>query len=184
MIWMRLAILFLAIIALALAGLNSAIARFAVILRDKAKSELINASNTILDNTFGNLMDNVLKVVVLAALASVLFAIFGTVLATHPKWLREHNTQLAYYGCIQFILGLITLSTGSYLADHVHGFQTSFKKFEGDDCFPYYKIMYYGGVGQAAYGSLIILMVVAPFVALFVFDNLRSERVGPIEAAC
>jgi hypothetical protein len=26
--------------------------------------------------------------------------------------------------------------------------------------------MYYGGVGQAAYGSLIILMVVAPFVAL------------------
>lgn len=80
-------------------------------------------------------------------------------------------------------MGLVTLSTGGYLADCVHGFQTSFERFDGDDNFPYYNFMYYGGVGQAAYGCLVIFMAVAPFVARLVFDQYQSKRIGPIEAA-
>jgi hypothetical protein len=182
---MRLAILFLAIIGLALAGLNSAIARFVVILRDRAKSDVITPNNSVPDNTFRNLMNNVLKDVVLAALASTLFAITGALLAGHPRWLREQDEPWMYFGCVQCILGLVILSTGGYLADHVHGFQSSFEMFNGDDDFQYYHIMYYGGVGQAAYGSLVIFMAVAPFIAISVFDhqerNIEERRVQPIE---
>jgi hypothetical protein len=81
----RLAILFLAIIGIALTGLNSAIARFTVILRDRAKSNLITPNNAILDNTFGNLINNVLKDIVLAALIYTLFAIFGAILVAHLR---------------------------------------------------------------------------------------------------
>ncbi|KAJ5507023.1 hypothetical protein N7527_009166 [Penicillium freii] len=182
---MRLAILFLAIIGLALAGLNSAIARFAVILRDRAKSDIITPNKSVPDNTFRILMNNVLKDVVLAALASTLFAITGAVLAGRPRWLREQDEPWVYFGCVQCLLGLVILSTGGWLADHVHGFQPSFEMFSGDDNFQYYNIMYYGGVGQAAYGSLVIFMAVALFIAVFVFDhrerNLQEIRVQPIE---
>lgn len=181
MIRIRLAILFLDIIGVALAGLNSAIARFAVILRDRAKYDLIT-TNAISDNTFRMLMNNVFEHVVLAALVSALCAIFGAVLALNPRWIREHDKVWVYYGCVQFILGLIILSIGGYLADHVHGFQTSFKRFDGNDNVPYYNIMYYGGVGQAAYGFLVLFMGVAPFVAGFVFDHYQGNRDGPIEA--
>lgn len=182
MIRIRLAILFLDIIGLALAGLNSAIARFAVILRDRAKYDLITNTNAISDNTFRMLMNNVLGHVVFAALVSAMCAIFGAVFAVNPRWIREHDKHWVNYGCVQFILGLIILSTGGSLADCVHGFQTSFKKFDGDDNVPYYNIMYYGGVGQAAYGSLVLFMGLAPFVAGFVFDHYQGNRDGPIEA--
>jgi hypothetical protein len=58
---MRLAILFLAITWLALTGLSSATVRLAVILRDRAKSDLVTSSDSILDITFQNLMDNQLS---------------------------------------------------------------------------------------------------------------------------
>lgn len=65
---MRLAILFLTITWLVLAGLGSSIVRFAVILRDRAKSDLVTSSDSILDITFQNLMDNVLEGTVIVAL--------------------------------------------------------------------------------------------------------------------
>jgi hypothetical protein len=183
---MRLAILFLAIIGLALAGLNAAIARFAVILRDRAKSDIITPNKSVADNTFRNLMNTVLIDVVIAALASTLFAITGAALAGHPRWLREQDKPWIYFGCVQFTLGLLITVTGGYLADHVHGFQPSFEMFRGDDNFQYYNIMYYGGVGQAAYGSLVIFMAVAPFVAISVFGrqerSMQGRQIRPNEA--
>jgi hypothetical protein len=93
----------------------------------------------------------------------------------------RQNQDVQYFGCFQCILSLVILSTGSYLADHVHGFQTSFERFSGNDNFQYYNIMYYGGVGQAAYGSLVIFMAIASFVAFLISD--RHERnIQPIEA--
>ncbi|KAK3314046.1 hypothetical protein B0H66DRAFT_607285 [Apodospora peruviana] len=46
------------------------------------------------------------------------------------------------------------IATGSYLADHVHGFYTSFEKFDTHGSIPYYSLMYYEGVAQAAYGRI------------------------------
>lgn len=178
---MRLAIAFLAIIGLAFASLNSAMARFAVILRDRAKADIITLNKTISDNTFRNLMDNVLIGVVIAAIISTSFAITGAVLAGHPRWLREQDKTWMYFGCFQCILSLAIISAGGYLADHVHGFQTSFERFSGNDNFQYYNIMYYGGVGQAAYGSLVIFMAIASFVA-FLISDCHKRSIQSIEA--
>ncbi|KAI3188412.1 hypothetical protein CBS147311_10071 [Penicillium roqueforti] len=151
---LRLAILFLAITWLALAGLSSATVRFAVVLRDRAKSDLVNSSDSILDITFQSLMDKVVVSMVVVALVSALFSIFGFVLVIYPKWLQEDGTARFYYICIEIVVSLIVLSLGGYVASHVHGFQTSFEFLDSASHFPYYKIMYYGAVGQAAFGIL------------------------------
>jgi small-conductance mechanosensitive channel len=160
---MRLAFLFLSIIWLALAGLSSATVRFAVILRDRAKSDLATSSDSMLDITFQNLMDNIVVGMVIVALISALFSIFGIALAIHPRCLRENRKYRLYYVCTQLVVGLIVLSLGGYVASNVHGFQTSFELFDIEGHFPYYKTMYYGAVGQAAFGVLAVIMSLVPF---------------------
>jgi hypothetical protein len=160
---MRFAFLFLSITWLVLAGLSSATVRFAVILRDRAKSDLATSSDSIVDIAFQNLMDNVVVGMVIVALISALFSIFGIVLAIHPRCLREDRKYRLYYVCIQLVVGLIVLSLGGYIASHVHGSQTSFGLFDSEGHFPYYKIMYYGAIGQAAFGVLAVIMSLVPF---------------------
>jgi hypothetical protein len=160
---MRLAFLFISITWLALAGLSSAIVHFAVILRDRAKSDLATSSDSILDITFQNLMDNVVVGMAIEALISALFSIFGTVLAIHPRCLREDRKYRLYYVCTQLVVGFIVLSLGGYVASKVHGFQTSFELFEIGGNFPYYKTTYYGAVAQAAFGVLAVIMSPVPF---------------------
>lgn len=161
---MRLAILFLAITWLALTGLSSATVRFAVILRDRAKSDLVTSRDSILDITFQNLMDNVVVGMVIVALVSALLSMFGFVLVIYPKWLQENSTARFYYSCIQIVVSMIVLSLGCYVASHVHGFETSFEYFDSAGHFPYYKIIYYGAVGQAAFGSGVVIMSVVCFI--------------------
>ncbi|CAG8211409.1 unnamed protein product, partial [Penicillium nalgiovense] len=112
---------------------------------------------------FQALMDHVVVSMVFVALISALFPIFGLILVTYPKWLQENCTARFYYGCIQILVSLVVLSLGGYVASHVHGFQTSFEFFDGEGHFPYYKIMYYGAVGQAAFGSLVVILSLVRF---------------------
>ncbi|KAI3097964.1 hypothetical protein CBS147333_9202 [Penicillium roqueforti] len=161
---MRLALFFFSITWLALAGLSSATVRFAVILRDRAKSNLATSSDSILDITFQNLMDNIVVGMVIVALISALFCIIGIALAIHPRCLREDRKYRLYYVCTQLVVGLIVLSLGGYVASKVHGLQTSFELFDSEGYFPYYKIMYYGAVSQAAFGVLAVIMSLVPFV--------------------
>ncbi|CDM38505.1 unnamed protein product [Penicillium roqueforti FM164] len=53
---------------------------------------------------------------------------------------------------------MIVLSLGGWIASRVHGFQISFEFFGSEDHIPYYNIMYYGSVGQAAFGSLVVIV--------------------------
>ncbi|OQE10570.1 hypothetical protein PENFLA_c089G02992 [Penicillium flavigenum] len=152
----------LTVIWLALAILNLATVHFAVLLRDRAKSDLVTPSDSILDITFQTLMDNVVDGMVIAALVSALFSIFGFVLVIYPKWLQENCAARFCYGCIQIVVRMTVLSLGGWIARRVHGFQTSFEFFERSHI-PYYKIMYYGSVGQAAFGSLVIIMSLVRF---------------------
>ncbi|KAK9846897.1 hypothetical protein MYU51_000067 [Penicillium brevicompactum] len=165
LIRMRLVIIFLTITWLALASLSSATARFAVVLRDRARSELVTSSDSILDITFQNLMDNVVEGMVIVALVSALISTFGFALVIYPKWLQENCAARLYYSCIQIVVSLIVLSLGGYVASHVQGFQTSFEFFDRDGHFPYYNIMYYGAVGQAAFGSLLVIRSLVCFAA-------------------
>ena len=112
MIRMRLIIISLTVTWLALAGLSSATVRFAVLLRDRAKSDLVTPSDSILVLTFQNLMDDVVDGMVIAALVSALFSIFGLILVIYPKWLQENCAARFYYGCIQIVVSMIVLSLG------------------------------------------------------------------------
>ena len=77
MIRMRLVIISLTVTWLALAGLSSVTVRFAVLLRDRAKSDLVTPSDSILDITFQTLMDNVVDGMVIAAWSQPCFPSSG-----------------------------------------------------------------------------------------------------------
>jgi hypothetical protein len=106
-------------------------------------------------------MTNVLESMVIVALPSALFSIFGVVLVVHPRLLRENSAARLCFGCIQFALSLAVLSIGGYIANSVHGYQTLLADFDGGAShFPYYSMMYDGGIGLALYGSLVVIMTV------------------------
>ncbi|KAJ5778366.1 hypothetical protein N7520_001612 [Penicillium odoratum] len=135
---MRLTNLVPAMLWLALASLNSAISRFAIVLRDDAKSDLINVNDALLDLAFQRLMQRVLDVSVILALMSASLSIFGIVLAIHPRWLHRDCKFRLYFECLQVTLGLRVLSVGGYVASCVHGYQSSFELFNSHGHFPYY----------------------------------------------
>ena len=176
MIRIRLTILFLTLLSLAVASLSSASARFAVILRDRARFDYINTTDGILDNNFQSLQSQILIDTVITAVATAAFTIYGAVITVHPRWLREHESILPGYAIFQMILAFIMIGTGGYLADHVHGFQTSFEKFGANDSIPYYGIMYYGGVAQAAYGSVLVFLAITVSVLVCVFDHYETKQ--------
>ncbi|KAJ5938393.1 hypothetical protein N7466_001527 [Penicillium verhagenii] len=154
MLCMRLTILVPAIMWLAFAGLSSAISHFAIILRDHAESDLIYTNHAILGLAFQNLMENILVVSVLMALMSTLLSIFDIVLAVHPRWLHQNGQRRIYFECIQVVVALPAVSVGGYIASCVHGSRSSFELLNIHSHLPYYELMYYGSVGQPAFGSL------------------------------
>ncbi|CAG8162645.1 unnamed protein product [Penicillium nalgiovense] len=107
-------------------------------------------------------MDNVVDGMVIAPLVSALSSIFGLVLVIHPKWVQENCAAPFYYGCIQIVVSMIVLSLGGWIASRAHAFQTSFEFFDRSHI-PYYKVMYYASVSQAAFGSLVIIMSLVRF---------------------
>ncbi|KAJ5346193.1 hypothetical protein N7452_004197 [Penicillium brevicompactum] len=151
---MRFAIMFLAVVGLALAGLNSAIARFAVILPERAKFDISHPANPC---------------VLLAALASTLFVITGAVLASLPKRLRDQGKPWVHSRCVLCILGLVIVSTGAHLADTYTASEPPVRC--SDDSFQYYNIMYNGGVFKVAYELLVISMDITAYVAISVSDR-------------
>jgi hypothetical protein len=164
MLCKRLTVLVPAIMWLAFAGLSSAISHFAVILRDHAGSDLIYNNHAILGLAFQNLMENMLVVSVLMALMSMLLSIFGIILAIHSRWLHQNGQRRIYFECIQVVLALSAVSVGAYIANCVHGSRSSFELLNIHSHLPYYKLMYYGSIGQAAFG---VLFIISFFVLLF-----------------
>lgn len=164
MLYMRLTVLVPAILWLAFAGLSSAMSHFAIVLRDLAESDLIDTNHAILGLAFQNLMENILVSSVLIALMSTLLFIFGTILALHSRWLHQNGQRRIYFECIQVVLALTAVSVGGYIASRIHGSRSSFELLNIHGHLPYYEIMYYGAVGQAAFGSLMIIYF---FVLLF-----------------
>jgi hypothetical protein len=161
---MRLVVSFLTINWLGLATLSSASAHLADVLRNRAKSDLVNANDFMLDITFQKLMSNILVSMVITALVSAVLFIFGILLLVHPRWLREDCMARIYYGCMTFLLSLPVISLGGYAACRIHGFQSSFEFFGSDGSFPYYIVMYYGAVGQATFGSVLFILILIHFV--------------------
>ena len=103
-------------------------------------------------------MKNVLEGMAVVALLSALFAIFGIILVIYPSRLQEDCESGLDYGCIQVVLSLVVVCVRGYFASRVHGYQTSFEYFDRAGQFPYYKILYYEAVGEAAFGSLVVII--------------------------
>lgn len=147
----RLVILFFVCLSLASTGLNSANARFAVILRNKARANYTNSDDWDLDNSFETLAKTILANTVVPALGTGLFSGVGIFTAINLSGFKNHAV-------CQIIVGLLLISTGGYIADHVEGYQAAFEKFAPGDGIPYYGVIYYGCVAQAVYGSVLILL--------------------------
>ncbi|KAJ6117918.1 hypothetical protein N7523_005669 [Penicillium sp. IBT 18751x] len=166
MIRRRLIIVTLAVIGLASAALNTAIACFAAVLRNRASSTLLTSHNEFADNTFADLMKHVLMYAVMVTVASVLIAIFGIMLGARLAWLRDHDRPWIYYACCHALLSVVTLTIGSWLLLNVRGFKPFFERFGGNGNVPYYYVMVYGGIGLAAYGALVIFTGFVRLVAI------------------
>jgi hypothetical protein len=106
---------------------------------------------------------------VIAAIAAAVPTTCGVVIAFHPRWPRNQSV-LAAYGILQLILALVMIGLGSYIADHVYGFQTEFGAIGR---ILYYKVMYYGGIAQSAYGAALIFIAIT--VAVLEKAGCRSS---------
>ncbi|KAJ5776712.1 uncharacterized protein N7511_001723 [Penicillium nucicola] len=144
LIRMRLVIIFLTITWLAHAGLSSAPVRFAVALRDCAKPDLVPPSDSILEITFQSswtMSSRACPVLHLQVCPCDL-----------PEVAKRGLHRSILLQLHLTVVSLIVLSLGGYVVSHVRSFPTSFEFFDSAGHFPYYKIMYYGAVGKAAFG--------------------------------
>src|ERR1700743_3850849 len=161
--WVRVVILFFSPLSLAVASLSAGLAHFAVILRNRARSDYINTADDILDNNFQSLQDTIFGLMLVNAVFTIMFAVYAAVIAVHPRLLREHDATLLYVFS-QITLALAMITIGGDVANRVNGFQTSFKKFGVSNGIPYYDIMYYGAVAIAAYGGVLVLLDITFFI--------------------
>ncbi|KAJ9137676.1 hypothetical protein NKR23_g9018 [Pleurostoma richardsiae] len=160
----RLTVLFFTLLSLAVAGLNSAIAHFLLDLRDRVRSDSFQT------------LQNCVIATVLMATATTAFAIYGTVIAVHPRWVREHNVVWSKFTAAQITLGFCMIIVGACLASVVHGFDTPFETFGYYDSIPHYSLMYYGSVAQAAYGSFLGFLAITVVALLFAVDCYQTKR--------
>ena len=176
MIRARLTILVCTLLSLAVAILSSAKARFAFVLRDRVRSDYINTVDDILDNRFQSLQNGILSTTAFMAVAAGAFAIYGVVIMVHSRWLREEKFTLQAYAGIETMLGFVMIVTGGVVASNVQGFQTSFEKFGANK---HYDIMYYGGIAEAAYGSVLVVLA----IAFVVFDHYKRKQIREMDRA-
>ena len=110
------------------------------------------------------------------AIATTAVIVYGAMITVHPRWLRDHEGTMYSFVIAQVVLAFIMIATGGYLADQVQGFYTSFEKFGTHDSIPYYSLMYYGGVAQAAYGSVLVFLAITVVVLLTAFDHYETKK--------
>ncbi|KAI0450204.1 hypothetical protein F5B21DRAFT_529197 [Xylaria acuta] len=172
----RIVRLFVATISLAIAGLSSAEAHFAIILRDRAKSDLPITIDPVMSNAFISFMSDVLISAVVAALASATCAIVGALVALPPSRLQKYNGGWAIFVGAQLILALFIFVAWEKIADDVAAFQAAFDKFGSNDNLPYYDIIYCGGKAQATYGILMPVFLVMLWFDASVFHGSREKE--------
>ncbi|KAJ5098418.1 hypothetical protein N7532_005419 [Penicillium argentinense] len=138
MIRIRLIIMAFSILGLVLASLNSAITRFAIVLRDRAKLSITEPDSAILAHSFQQLMEMILGDVLVAALASVLSV--RLVLLVYPRLLR--GLEFDYLKTIKEI------SRNQEITAFVEKAQSSLESqgyFEDVDCYER-SLLHYAGM--------------------------------------
>ncbi|KAJ5737384.1 uncharacterized protein N7483_002509 [Penicillium malachiteum] len=166
-LWKRVIALLCALIKLMVAAFSSAIAYWTTGLRRLMKSDLAASDPPARLMATIQMANNVLAAMIMIAIASTIFAILGIYIAIHRT-----------SGIGQCIYGFIAIVTGGYVADHVQGFQSLIATFIDPDDLQYDGITYYGSVGQAAYGALVIILSIALLV-IVLYGKSRTAPIGP-----
>ncbi|KAH8743368.1 hypothetical protein F5883DRAFT_722692 [Diaporthe sp. PMI_573] len=172
----RLLVLLFTFLTLVASALSSANIRFAVVLRERARSGYVDNTHVILDMNFAALQSNLLVASVIAAVPAALFSVFGFALALHRRWLADNHGSITIFILLQLVVDLFFVVIGGYCADKIQGLQTSFTKFGGHDRIPYYNIIYFGSVAQAGYGATFMITAVVTGVVFLIYDHHQTQR--------
>jgi hypothetical protein len=156
-IFVRLGVFSLTTIWLLVAAFNSVTARFADTLRDQVTAGLNEFDSPILYDALRELMRDFRKAMVIVALSSVLFSLFGFTLLAYPSWVRDGTTAFDNFFITQLILGVVVLAVGGYIMDQMHGFLDIFAAIDDRGSLPRCSIVYHGAIGQIVLGILVIL---------------------------
>jgi hypothetical protein len=97
------------------------------------------------------------KAMVIVALSSVLFFLFGFTLLAHPSWVRDGRTAIDNFFITQLFLGVVVIALGGYIMDQMHGFLDIFAVFDDRGSLSRCSIIYHGAIGQIVLGILVIL---------------------------
>lgn len=173
----RLGIISLAVTHFCLASLSSFIVFCAKIIRNQARSDLINTTNPIADSLFEALMGNIVLCMAVVASAYALCGISETLLAIHPTWLQD-DVVLGVLFLSQLISVTLSISIGAWTANKVNGFQSSFAKFANNSQLPSYDVIYYGSLSEAVFWPSIA--IASGFCALIIalMNALFTVRIG------
>jgi hypothetical protein len=112
-------------------------------------------------------MSDLRKAMIIIALSSALFSVFGATLFAHTRWIREGRSALDNFFFIQSFFGIAVLSLGGYFMDQMHGFLDFFATFDDRSVFPLCSIVYHGAIGHIVLGSIVILASLISFGFLF-----------------
>lgn len=129
-VFVRLGVFSLTTICLLVAAYNFVTARFADTLRDQITAGLNESNSPILYNAFQKLMIDFREAMVIVALSSALFSLFGLTLLAHPSWVREERTAFDNFFLTQLLFGVVVLALGGYIMDQMHGFLDVFAAFD------------------------------------------------------
>jgi predicted permease len=97
-------------------------------------------------------------------------------MAFHPRMLRGSQGSIPVFIFLQMVVAFLLVVAGSCIARNVEGFQTSFAKFGGYNRIPYYGMIYYRSVAQAAYGAALIFVTITTCAIVLVYDHYESKR--------
>lgn len=165
----RVGIVLLSLLSLATAILNSIDALFVEILRDQSRGSRATATTGTCAAEFLALQRSVSYMAVTSAITTTLFAILGLVTAINPAWLRK-------YSVCQTIQGILLVSMGGYAAERVRGCGAEFGRLFVASNSPYYIVIYYGYIAQAAYGFLLMTTSLVLAAMIPICEDTRDSR--------
>ncbi|KAJ5737365.1 uncharacterized protein N7483_002490 [Penicillium malachiteum] len=170
-LWKRAIILLCVLIQLMVAAFSSTMAYWTTRLRRSMRFDLAASDSPTQLIASIQMANHVLAAMIMAAIVSAVFSIWGIYVAICRTSLPKSDGHCLPWGTGQCIYGLIAIVTGGYVADHVEGFQSLIATFIDVKDLPYYEIVYYGSVAQAAYGALVIIVLGALVGTLLFLTN-------------
>ncbi len=156
---MRLGAFFFVVLDAALAALNCFNAHSAILL---ASEGLQSANDTSVSQVQHFTGLGVPEATIVTAIVCSIHAVIGVLLICHSR----HDAIGAAYVVIQFVLAIMLICIGGFIAVRIPAYRLLFEMYHGQNNNLRYHIMYYGSIAEAVYGGL---WIIVPFATLAAF---------------